>query len=311
MRIFIGGSSGMVLYEDEDVTRLHTEPVECLAKAGASKVIAGTDSGSIIVWEGNGDARFAAKDLGDAVHGLAVDAAGNVFAGTMPAAAWISKDSGETWKQLPAFSEAPNSQDWTAPWGQPTLPAIATHPKDRKTVFMGVEVGGIYRTRDSGKKWFDLEIPVPDVHSIQISPAKHDRIYVTTGEGAFCSDDDGFSWRPMGLNNQRQYTMGLAAHPTEADRVIISAAAGPPPSWGKGGAKCDVYLSTDSGKRFRTVKKGLKAAVQRRALIINPKVPSEIVFGTAAGELYYSNDGGESFDMVASKLGDIKALVFA
>ena len=310
MRLFIGGSSGMILYEDEDVTRLHSEPVECLAKVSSTRVLAGTDSGSILMWEGNGDARFAAKDLGDAVHGLAVDATGNVFAGTMPAGAWFSKDSGETWKQLPAFTEAPNHESWTAPWGTPTVSAIATHPKDKKTVFMGVEAGGIYRTRDAGKKWFDLEIPKPDVHCVQISPAKQDRIYVTTGDGAFVSDDDGFSWRSMGVNNERQYTMGLAAHPTEADRVIISAAAGPPPTWSKG-ARCDIYLSTDCGKRFRTVKKGLKAAVQRKALIINPKVPSEIVFATTAGEMYYSNDGGESFDLVASKLGDVKALVFA
>jgi hypothetical protein len=116
----------------------------------------------------------------------------------------------------------------------------------------------------------------------------------------------------MGTGNNRQYTMGLAAHPSEADRVIISAASGPPPMWnGSGGAKCDIYLSTDSGRRFRTVVKGLTGGVHRKALVINAKVPSEIVFGTSTGELYYSNDGGESFDLTADNLGDLRTIVFA
>ncbi|HVE75831.1 MAG TPA: hypothetical protein VND22_03570 [Actinomycetota bacterium] len=312
MRLFIGGSSGLIHFEDEEITKLHSEPVLAAVKLQTGKVVAGTDSGMILVWDGNGDARVVAKDLGDGVHGLAVASNGVIFAGTLPAGVWFSKDSGETWKELPAFPSAPNSENWTAPWGTPLVSGLGTHPKDPKTVFAGVEVGGIYRSRDAGKKWFDLEVPGSDVHSIQVSPAKHERVFVTTGQGSYCSDDEGFNWRQMGQTNPRQYSMGLAAHPAEADRVIISAAEGPPPSWkAKTGARCDIYLSTDAGRRFRTVVKGLRGAVQRRALIINPKVPSEVVFGTSLGEIFYSNDGGESFDREAEKLGDVKAVVFA
>ena len=114
----------------------------------------------------------------------------------------------------------------------------------------------------------------------------------------------------MGDANRRQYTMGLAAHPTEPDRVILSAAGGAPSTW-KSNAHCDLYLSTDSGRRFRTVVKDLKGGVRRRGLVINPRVPSEAAFGTTNGQLWYSNDGGESFDLVAEELGDLHAVVFA
>jgi hypothetical protein len=40
-------------------------------------------------------------------------------------------------------------------------------------------------------------------------------------------------------------------------------------------------------------------------------VPSEAAFGTTTGELWYSNDGGESFDLVAEALGDLHAVAFA
>lgn len=311
MRLFVAGSNGLHLYEDGEISELFDEPTPCLVRTNARGVVGGTESGNVVIWDGKA-IKVAAKDLGEGITALGVGADGSVFAGTIPAGAWVSKDGGESWRELPAFAEAPGSEEWDAPWGTPLLSSIAAHPKDAKTIYAGVEVGGLYRTRDAGKKWFDLSIPGPDVHAAQISPAKHDRVYVTTGEGAFTSDDGGFNWKSIGASNRRHYTMGLAAHPVETDRVIISAAAGPPPTWkNKNGARCDVYLSTDGGKRFRTVVKDLVGGVQRKALVINPKVPSEVAFGTSKGDLWYSNDGGESFDKETSRLGDIQVIAFA
>lgn len=308
----MGGSNGLVLYEDEEVTPLYSAPVNCIAKCSPTVVVAGTDSGAVIVVDNSAGATIAAKDVGDSLHGLAVNNKGHLVAGTLPAAVWICKDKGQTWKELAAFRGAPGHESWYAPWGTPLVSAIATHPKDGKTIFCGVEVGGVYRTRDGGKTWFDLESPSADVHSIQLSPARPERVYVTTGEGFFCSDDEGFTWRHSAAKTERNYTMGLSAHPSEPDRVIVSAAAGPPPAWrGNAGASCEVRLSTDGGKRFRTVARGLQGGVQRKALVINQRVPSEVVFGTSTGDLFYSNDGGESFDQMASGLGDIRVLAFA
>lgn len=310
MRLFLGGSNGLQLFEDDELTRLSNEAVVCLVRPQAGRVVAGTESGSIVVWDGV-EARQVAKDLGDAVHALAAAANGVLFAGTLPAGGWRSKDGGESWADVPALAAAPGSERWTAPWGVPVVTALATHPKDPKTLYAGIEVGGLYRSRDAGRTWFDLGLLCPDVHAVQVSPARHERVYVTTGEGAFCSDDEGFNWRAMGQACPRRYVMGLAAHPAEPDRVVISAAAGPPGTWdGADGAACDVYLSTDAGRRFRTVAKDLRGAVQRRALAVNPKVPSEVVFGTALGDVWYSNDGGESFDRVAEDLGNIRAIAF-
>src|SRR5687767_9767022 len=124
MRLFLGGSKGFVLYEDSEVTNLHSDPVLTAVKPSPNRVIAGTESGSILLYEGNGEARIVAKDLGDEVHGLAVAPNGAIFAGTIPAALWISKDSGERWTELPAFASAPNSENWMAPWGTPLAGAI-------------------------------------------------------------------------------------------------------------------------------------------------------------------------------------------
>lgn len=312
MRIFLGGTKGLVLYEDYELTHLCTDSIVSAVRPSSSRLVAGTEAGSILVYDGNGGVRTTAKDLGKGVQSLAMTSDGTLFAGLIPASMYVSTDQGESWDQLPAFGEAPGSQDWTAPWGIPLVSAIAGHPKEPGILFAGVEVGGIYRSRDSGATWTDLGLPSDDVHAIQVCPARPERIYVTTGEGGFCSDDEGYLWRQMGTQNKRHYTMGLAAHPSEADRVILSAAQGPPPTWsGPEGARCDIYLSTDAGRRFRTVVRNLQGGVHRKALVINSKVPSEIVFGTSTGQLFYSNDGGESFDEEATDLGDLRTIVFA
>lgn len=311
MRIFLGGSKGLVLYEDEEITQIYAEPLLSAVRPTPNRLIAGTDSGSILISENNGDAWVAVKDLGQGVHSLTASGS-TVYAGLLPAGLWASKDLGESWSEVDSFSETPGSESWTAPWGTPVLSAIAANPKDPNTLYCGVEVGGIYRSRNGGDSWRELDIPDSDIHSVQVCPPRPQRIYATTGTGGFCSDDEGVTWREMGAANANSYTMGLAAHPSEADRVIVSAAAGPPPTWrGSSGARCDVYLSTDAGRRFRTVVKGLHGAVQRKALVINSKVPSEVVFGTSTGELFYSNDGGESFDEMAADLGNLRTIVFA
>ena len=327
MRMFLGGTSGLSLYEDGDVAQLPGPAVLCLVRTHEGGVLAGTAGGMVLAWPGVGEAKVLAKDLGDAVTSLALARSGRLIAGCFPAGAWRSKDEGESWTQIKSLNGCPGSESWSGPDGADAaegasdagaLPAgvsaVGSHFKDARTLYVGIRVGGVYRSRDGGKSWYNLGLPCPDVQSIQLSAARPERVFVTTGGdgdgGAFCSDDEGISWRRMGEANRRQYTMGLAAHPTEPDRVILSAATGPASTW-KSHAHCDLYLSTDSGRRFRTVVKDLKGGVRRRSLVVNPRVPSEAAFGTTTGELWYSNDGGESFDLVAEGLSDLNAVAFA
>jgi hypothetical protein len=321
--MFLGGADGLSLYEDGDVTQASAHGVLCLVRTTDGTALAGTTEGEVLGWSGAGEATVLAKDLGTAVTSLALARSGRLIAGCLPAGAWRSKDIGVTWTPIRTLAGCPGAESWVGGDGPGSLPiseaavtAVGTHHKDAKTIYVGIQVGGVYRSRDGGKSWYNLGLPCPDVHSIQLSAAKPERVFVTTGGrtnasgGAFCSDDEGISWRQMGDANRRQYTMGLAAHPTEPDRVILSAAAGGPSTW-KSHAHCDLYLSTDSGRRFRTVVKDLAGGVRRRGLVINPRVPSEAAFGTTTGELWYSNDGGESFDLVAEGLGDLHAVAFA
>ncbi|MGH7426360.1 MAG: WD40/YVTN/BNR-like repeat-containing protein, partial [Candidatus Methylomirabilales bacterium] len=210
MRLFLGGSNGLALYEDGELTKGAHEGVLCLVRPKPGLVLAGTESGCLLRWDTNAEAEVVAKDLGEAVTALALATGGKVIAGTMPPGIWVSKDGGGSWKELPMLRSAPGCEGWSAPWGPPLVCTIAVHPKDSKTIYCGIEKGGLYRSRDGGKKWLNLTIPASDVHCIQVSPARHERVYVATGNptgcGGFCSDDGGFTWRTMSLGTQRTYT---------------------------------------------------------------------------------------------------------
>ncbi len=52
MRLFLGGSNGLQLFEDDELTRLSSEAVLCLVRPQAGRVIAGTESGTVVVWDG-------------------------------------------------------------------------------------------------------------------------------------------------------------------------------------------------------------------------------------------------------------------
>ncbi|HWD08815.1 MAG TPA: hypothetical protein VHA57_06940 [Actinomycetota bacterium] len=318
MRLFLGTCDGLALFEDGEVTPLAATGVLCVVRLADGTALAGTAAGSILAWAGAGETRVLAKDLGDAVTSLALAKNGRLVAGCRPAGIWRSKDLGESWSVVATLAACPGADQWTGDGDgiRAAVSAVGSHHKDARTIYVGIDAGGVYRSRDSGRSWYNLGLPCPDVQSIQLSAARPERVFVTTGGGrtqacgAFCSDDEGITWRAIGEANHRQYTMGLAAHPTEPDRVILSASSARPAVW-KSHAHCDVYLSTDSGRRFRTVVKDLKGGIRRRALVINPRVPSEAAFGTSTGELWYSNDGGESFDRVGDGLPDLLAVAFA
>ncbi len=54
MRLFLGGSNGLVLYEDEELTRLHSQRVLSAVRLAPGRLAAGCDDGSVLVWDGNG-----------------------------------------------------------------------------------------------------------------------------------------------------------------------------------------------------------------------------------------------------------------
>ncbi|MBT8218176.1 MAG: glycosyl hydrolase [Bacteroidia bacterium] len=135
---------------------------------------------------------------------------------------------------------------------------IAVHPDHEHTWYVAVGSGGVWKTTNSGTTWksiFDGQSTY-STGCITIDPTNSHRIWLGTGEnvggrhvawgdGIYLSEDDGKSWKNMGLKGT-QHISKIIVHPKDANTIWVAAQG---PLWNKGGER-GLYMSTDGGKTW-------------------------------------------------------------
>ncbi len=116
-----------------------------------------------------------------------------VWAGATTIYINVSTDGGQTFHQVNQPSGSPHA------W----LTGISTHPSQDSTAFLTIGSSGsgkIYRTRDLGNTWENMNNNLPDVpvYTVLVMPFDTTEIWIGTDIGLFISYDDGRSWQ---INN--------------------------------------------------------------------------------------------------------------
>ncbi|MDZ8055729.1 MAG: WD40/YVTN/BNR-like repeat-containing protein [Aulosira sp. ZfuVER01] len=231
-----------------------------------------------------------------------------VYIGVSPALLYQSDDGGKNWKPCDSIRQIPGYETWTFP-PPPHIPHvryIASAPKAENGLYIGVEEGGIFRSDDQGQTWESLNEGLYwDVHTV-VPTNDGLRLYATTGNGFYRSDDGGHHWRHIKEGLERSYTVPCIASLQQPNLLFTAAAAGPPPTWGRG-ANAALYRSLDGGEHWQKLEQGLpsKFDAMIRALIVDPE---DRIFAAAGDELYMSQDLGESWQLVGKDLSNIRAL---
>jgi len=118
----------------------------------------------------------------------------------VPGGLWVSKDGGETWKDLTASHKFPRPTDF------------AVLPDDEATIYInastipGATIGGIYKTTDGGRQWKRLLTDAdfakwcpPDYFegsTVNLHPDDPNIVYVgTESHGLWYTTDAGKTWR--------------------------------------------------------------------------------------------------------------------
>lgn len=119
--------------------------------------------------------------------------------------------------------------------------ALAIHPTDTKTVYVGTAGGGVWKTTDAGAHWRALTDRqwTLSIGALAIDPSNPDRVYAGTGEanisamwfvseGLLISDDAGTTWRLMTLSSPARETTMISKIVVSqtGDRVFIGSDAG-------------------------------------------------------------------------------------
>ncbi|NVO20035.1 MAG: hypothetical protein HXX13_10065 [Bacteroidetes bacterium] len=185
--------------------------------------------------------------------------------------------------------------------GQPTgmgrINAIAFHPTDANTIYIGAPSGGFWKTTDAGTTWTNLasNLPKLGVSSILVNPVNPNIIYIGTGDrdagdapgiGVFKSIDGGTSW------NQLSNTMGnvvvgaMVMHPSDPNTIIAATSAG-------------IYKTTDGGSTW--VLKSSNTS-NYKDIKFNSGDPT-VVYATEGGRFYRSSNTGESWTQISAANG--------
>jgi photosystem II stability/assembly factor-like uncharacterized protein len=138
---------------------------------------------------------------------------------------------------------------------------LAVSPRDKKTWYIGVAAGGVWKTTNAGTTWtpvFDNQANY-SIGAITIDPKNPNTVWVGTGEnnaqravaygdGVYRSTDGGRSWQNMGLH-ESEHIGKVVIDPRNSD-IIYVAAQGP---LSRGGGDRGLFKSTDGGRTWTKV----------------------------------------------------------
>ena len=248
-----------------------------------------------------------------------------LYFGVEPAALFVSRDAGATWKLDEGLWNHEHRPRWTPGAGGLCLHTVLPDPVTPQRMRIAISAAGMYVTDDGGASWRPSNKGVraeflPDkypefgqcVHKVVQSTALPGRMYLQNHWGLYRSDDNGESWSDIANGVPSDFGFAMGIHPTDPDTAWIIPLESDEFRCTPEG-KLRVFRTRDGGKQWKPMTKGLpqKSALEtvlRDALAVDALDPAGVYFGTRSGKLYGSADEGKSWEMILDGLPPIVAV---
>ncbi|MEL6649697.1 MAG: glycosyl hydrolase, partial [Bacteroidota bacterium] len=123
---------------------------------------------------------------------------------------------------------------------------IAFHPDNQNIWYVAVGSGGVWKTKNAGITWTPIfdDQPSYSIGCVAIDPSNPHTVWVGTGEnvggrhvgygdGIYRSQDNGRSWKKMGLEAS-EHISKIVIHPSNSDIIWVAVQG---PLWSSGGER--------------------------------------------------------------------------
>lgn len=225
--------------------------------------------------------------------------------GTCPAGLFLSEDGGDSWS-LPVVRMLQNCPRIM----HTRVTCLAADPDDPQMLWAGVEIDGIFRSRDAGRTWEPVGrgLSSRDIHSLAIAASGHGRwnMLAATNNDLNLSEDQGETWQPLQIGKVMpwSYCRTLGQPIGRAEELLLGNGDAPP------GCAGLIGRSTDGGRTWTPARMPGRANSTIWNFAVHAADPNLIYAASVSGEIYRSVDAGQSWMKLDREFGEIRALAW-
>jgi photosystem II stability/assembly factor-like uncharacterized protein len=237
---------------------------------------------------------------------------GRYFVAVASGGVWKTENAGTTWS--PVFDSE----------GSYSIGCVTLDPSNPNTIWVGTGENnsqrsvawgdGVYRSEDGGKSWKNLGLKRSEhIGRIAVDPRDSRVVYVAAqgplwgpggDRGLYKTTDGGKTWTATLTISENTGVSEVLMDPRNPDLLYAAAYQRRRHVWTliDGGPESAIYKSTDAGKTWRKVEKGLPKDVDlgRIGLAVAPSNPDVVYAVVEAadgkGGFFRSTDRGESWE---------------
>lgn len=243
-----------------------------------------------------------------------------------------SEDGGATWREVEGLSGHPSRESWQPGLGGLILHSIVLDPSEGDRMWVGISAVGVFGTNDGGGSWSTMNRGVradflpdrfPDFgqcpHKVVGHTSRPGVLYQQNHCGVYRTDSGGDDWLDITQDLPSRFGFVMGVHSSDPNTIYVlpeDRATGDQ----AGGemhfvtdAKFRVYRSRNAGDDWEPLTNGLPQKnaylhVMREGMATDGLNPCGIYIGTTTGQVFYSRDDGDSWEVLGDYLAPINSV---